>query len=1832
MKKIILLIVIIVSISYNLKAQIALTGNITTAGVAVYPTHIDSLGRGGLMVMPDLTTRNDIPVKRRKQGMLVYVQANDSLYKLLTADLSNSGWVAMGFLSQQKLTDSLNARLKSIDTLSLSTRIDLKANAGVISDVTSLIANKFKTSDTSFLLQKADTASLSNRINLKTNTVDFTTLTAAVATKFKTTDTSYLLQKSDTASLSNRINLKIETSKIGAKNGVASLNSAGVIPSDQIPPISFSSVDVVNNLTEMLSFTNGTGLSTDRLVGSIVVRLDSSKNFVLARQPASIRSNWTELLTPAPPVQSVNGHLGTVSITPLDLKLDSIDNTRDVDKPISNPTKSALALKLKITDTAYLLQKSDTTSLSNRIFVNGVAITTETSRAAAAETQLTNNITTNTNSITSNTSSIGTINTNVSANTSSITALNTKIISNTASITTNTSDILLRATISSPSFTGTPTAATAIAGTNTTQLATTEFVRSAVTSITGLSNTNLSGNAGITDANLATISAANKVSNSATSATATNTSNTIVARDGIGNFTANSITASLNGTALNATNIVGGTAGSMPYQTASNSTGLLAAGTEGQYLQLTSGLPSWKTLSTTVSSSSITGTLSLLNGGTGQTTIAGIQSALGLTGTTVAIGGAAGQSSQGTSSVAIGAAAGQTLQGSSSVALGYVAGFSNQGNSSVAIGSNAGQVSQAANSVAIGYAASQNSQAANSVSMGAYSVAGYSNSTAIGYGAVSTAANTIQLGADGTNGVGGATTAISNVKTTGTLTAGTVTYPNTHGINGQLLTTTGSGTLTWTAAYAPNDATTTSKGIIQLAGDLRGTVTSPTVNTVGGVNSATISTFDTRITSASNSITSLTSSIWSNTSSITSLTTNSVPYTGATKAVNLGAYDLTVNGLTIGMGSGAASTNTVIGNGAISNINNTGVNNSAMGYNSLKSNTTGLSNTSNGVSSLFTNSSGSYNNANGVSALYWNSSGNYNLANGFTSLLNNTIGSYNTAIGKASLSTNTSGNHNTAVGNMANVLSFNLENATAIGDSAIVAASNSIQLGNTNVINVKTSGTLTLGAVTYPSIHGNIGQVLTTTGSGTLTWTVAYTPIDASTTAKGIIQLAGDLRGTAASPTVNTVGGVNSVTISTFDTRISSATLSLTSEVTRATTAEAANTSSITSNTASINTLNTNVASNTASITSNTASINTLNTNVASNTSSITSNTSSINTLNTNVASNTASITSLNTSILASTITGTVAVAKGGTGQTSIAGIQSAIGLTGANVAIGESAGATTQGTNAIAIGKQTGMSTQGGNSVAIGNQAGKTTQGGLSIAIGPLAGQSNQGANSVAMGYLAGNNYQGANSVALGAGSASAGNSTAVGYYASSGTYSSTALGGYASAGYANSTAIGYQASTSAPNTIQLGADGISIAGSTAITNVKTSGTITAGAITYPNIDGLSGQVLTTTGSGTLTWTVAYTPTDASTTAKGIIQLAGDLRGTATSPTVNTVGGVNSATIATFDTRITSATNSITTSIANLSGSRVAIGTQAGTISQSIDAVAIGTQAGKNTQGTNSVGLGTNAGLNLQGAQSVAIGPYAAQDNQQGFSVAIGYVAGGTSQASASVAIGAGSGSNNQSAGAVALGADAGNTSQGSHGVAIGYLAGNANQGDNSVAIGTNAAQTGQGQNAVAIGISSSSAANFSTAIGPNTAAGFTNSTAIGYQATATAANTIQLGNSSVTSVNTNGAVNAKSFYLNASNAITAAASTTIDLSLSNIFKVSLGTDIGALSFTNTKPGTYIIEFIQGGTYNVTFPTTNWKWAAGLIPIITQTSGKIDIVTLVYDGTYYFASTVQNF
>jgi len=147
-----------------------------------------------------------------------------------------------------------------------------------------------------------------------------------------------------------------------------------------------------------------------------------------------------------------------------------------------------------------------------------------------------------------------------------------------------------------------------------------------------------------------------------------------------------------------------------------------------------------------------------------------------------------------------------------SIAIGTGTMTGNGGTHNVAVGENALRDSgPVAYSTALGVNAGANSNlGGNNTFIGYNAIAqtnvSISNSTTIGAGAKVFSNNTIRLGANGLDG----TTAIDSVITTGTLTAGAVTYPKIHGNNNQVLTTTGSGTLTWTTISSVAEAGTLS--------------------------------------------------------------------------------------------------------------------------------------------------------------------------------------------------------------------------------------------------------------------------------------------------------------------------------------------------------------------------------------------------------------------------------------------------------------------------------------------------------------------------------------------------------------------------------------------------------------------------------------------------------------------------------------------------------------------------------------------------------------------------------------------------------------------------------------------------------------------------------------------------------------------------------------------------------------------------------------------------------------------------------------------------------------
>ncbi len=198
-------------------------------------------------------------------------------------------------------------------------------------------------------------------------------------------------------------------------------------------------------------------------------------------------------------------------------------------------------------------------------------------------------------------------------------------------------------------------------------------------------------------------------------------------------------------------------------------------------------------------------------------------------------------------------------------------------------------------------------------------------------------------------------------------------------------------------------------------------------------------------------------------------------------------FDASINGVTVGKGSGNVSSNTALGVDALK-ANTTGNNNTAVGYASMRNNVASSQNTSLGINALFkqqnsgkSDGNGGWlnnlgdNTAIGFSALYWNngsgqdSSGNlsgaWNTAVGLNALYFNTTGYYNTAIGlQAGVYFNSSepngggprtANKCTFLGAESRSTYSDPSQSTAIGYNSVITANNQIMMGtNKETVNI----------------------------------------------------------------------------------------------------------------------------------------------------------------------------------------------------------------------------------------------------------------------------------------------------------------------------------------------------------------------------------------------------------------------------------------------------------------------------------------------------------------------------------------------------------------------------------------------------------------------------------------------------------------------------------------------------------------------------------------------------------------------------------------------------------
>ncbi|RDI32455.1 hypothetical protein DEU38_103188 [Rhodococcus sp. AG1013] len=135
--------------------------------------------------------------------------------------------------------------------------------------------------------------------------------------------------------------------------------SDGKIPQADIP-----SIAVTEHLGAVASQAAMLALTGQR--GDWCIRIDRGTVWVLSAEPSSSLSSWVEWVYPTSPVNSINGRVGAIELAAADILdstalgralmkvanaaairaaagLDQVDNTRDMDKPVSTATAQLVA-------------------------------------------------------------------------------------------------------------------------------------------------------------------------------------------------------------------------------------------------------------------------------------------------------------------------------------------------------------------------------------------------------------------------------------------------------------------------------------------------------------------------------------------------------------------------------------------------------------------------------------------------------------------------------------------------------------------------------------------------------------------------------------------------------------------------------------------------------------------------------------------------------------------------------------------------------------------------------------------------------------------------------------------------------------------------------------------------------------------------------------------------------------------------------------------------------------------------------------------------------------------------------------------------------------------------------------------------------------------------------------------------------------------------------------------------------------------------------------------------------------------------------------------------
>jgi hypothetical protein len=385
----------------------------------------------------------------------------------------------------------------------------------------------------------------------------------------------------------------------------------------------------------------------------------------------------------------------------------------------------------------------------------------------------------------------------------------------------------------------------------------------------------------------------------------------------------------------------------------------------------------------------------------------------------------------------------------------------------------------------------------------------------------------------------------------------------------------------------------------------------------------------------------------------------------------------------------------------------------------------------------------------------------------------------------------------------------------------------------------------------------------------------------------------------------------------------------------------------------------------------------------------------------------------------------------------------------------------------------------------------------------------------------------------------------------------------------------------------------------------------------TLPTADGTTGQVLTTNGSGTLTFTSPGASLAGQTDSSSPFETSLGVGAGAVST------GVNNTFIG-FE-----AGNDNTTGTNN-----VAVGFRARDVGTTgFGNVSVGSNAlGALTTGSGNVAVGNNAGASSVAntvSDAVCIGNNA--DIRNGSIAAVVIGSGAVSSGASSVVIGNSAGNASLNSRTIFIGESAG--SNATRGLGIGFRAARYSQADSNVGIGEEAlsSTTFTGNSNAAMGLQALrniTSGNGNTGVGQVAGSNITtgsNNALLGNGAqasSATVSNEITLGNSSITRFRVPGA------GIDNTSAALSGTTPSVDVGARDTYTL---TTSGSTTFTFTgapstgQVGTFSLIITAGGTHTLTWPASV-DWAGGSAPD-APASGETDVYTFmtVNGGTTFY-------